>query len=159
MAEIPFLTTTVPVIRTVHEISRMLGETGFDQIATIQDSSGGKYRVIAVYRGAQFEFSVQSQGVADKIRQDAPIRYFNKTDTLAPMIAWRCLYHAVKSACDSIKLGVVSPAQAFSGMLVIARNRDGSTVLLADRLTENIERGQFDGQNLLPEFTSDGRKQ
>lgn len=153
MAEIPFLTTTVAVVKTVHEISGMLAETGFDQIATIQDSKGGQYRVIAVYRGAQFEFAVNSTGVAEKIKSEAPTRYYNRVDTLAPMIAWRCLYHAVKSACDSIKLGVVSPAQAFSGMLVIERHKDGTTVLLSDRLTENIEAGQFDGQNLLPQFT------
>lgn len=163
MAEIPFLTTKVTARKSLNDCTYMLEETGFEQVAAISDKSAGQYRVVAVYRGAQFEFRVRTEPIIEAIKRSlsSRTRRMRKDDQAwhddlaqrAFDIGWRMMFAYVKSTCDSIKLGVVSPAQAFSGMLVIERHKDGSTVLLSDRLTENIEAGQFDGQNLLPQFT------
>lgn len=128
---LPFENTTVSEARSTAEIVGLLEEIGFQEIGQI--SQNGKRRVIARHNGAEFHFQVDldavKQAFLDDLGQRTRDQYHRedwkreeidaKIAKKAERVAWRLISHQVKSLCDSIKLGVVSIAQAFGGHLLV----------------------------------------
>jgi len=156
MKYLPFENTNIPARRSLSEIQAMLEETGFTE--TGQININGQNTIVAGYKGATFRFEVYKQNIIDTLIKNlgerTKIQIRNKTpqgiskmidiDKQAMKIGWRLIYLQVKALCDSIKLGVITPAQAFAGYLVTGQNET-----LADRLTESIETGKLKSNSIL----------
>ena len=153
---LPMQNTTVSHRRSMSDVQEMLEETGFE--STGQLSKNGRQIVIATYKGAQFVFECNIDAIQQKLvshsstLKQREIRNGTPKGRAALLeikeqslkVGWRLLTLHVKSICDSIKLGVITPAQGFAGQLL---GSDG--VPLAEKITESIESGNLTSPELL----------
>lgn len=150
MATLPFENTKVPSQKSMMDIMLMLEMTGFTK--TMQLNDAGRRSIHAIYHSAEFMFEVDISAVTQTLITNAPkykqreIRQKTATGNAfaedirdrSSRIGWRLMAEYVKGVCDGIKLGVISPAQAFAGNLIIT-DASGQRIRLAEHLTTAIE--------------------
>ena len=156
---LPFMNTTISVRKSIADCMDMLEESGFEE--TGQHSKNGEYEVFAAYKNTPFEFSVNIEAVRRAmvsnlgertqagIRQGTP-QGRNKMLELsnqAQRVGWRLMALHIKAVCDSIKLGVLTPADAFAGHALLP-DKHGGKITLAQKLTELVEEGKFNSANV-----------
>lgn len=153
---LPMQNTTVPHRKSMAEVQSMLEETGFT--STGQLSKNNRQIVIAEYKKAQFLFECDIEAIKQKLISNASSSKQREIRRGSPKgrailleiqeqalkVGWRLLALHVKANCDSIKLGVITPAQAFAGQLV---GSDG--ICLAEKITIGIESGNLSSPELL----------
>ena len=135
MAYIPFQNTKISVVDSASKIMAMLSDTGFDETAQVNKS--GEIKIYALYKGAEFQFVANITGFVDKL----PCYKSENRKERARQCAWAFLRSHVKMICDSIKLGMLSPMEGFSGYLLL-NTKDGP-VPMAEVLIQQIESGTF----------------
>lgn len=152
MSYLPFQSTTISERHSMAHIQDLLENSGFDQVASIADRISGRRAVVAVWEGAEFRFEVDLTKVEEKAIEnlsDRKRRYIeDETEEAGNILAdvrakalkvgWRLMHEHIKGLCDSIKWGVISPSQAFSGFLQLP---NGTSV--ADQITEAIKGGKL----------------
>ena len=155
---LPYQTTTVSERTSMTNIQVMLENTGFEQTAVITDH--GVHKIIAVYKRQSFEFDIDTESIVTAMINDLGHRSIsnirNKTEwgekklrdiqLQAVKVGWRLMYIHIKAVCDSIKLGVISPSQAFAGHALIGV-KGGQPVTLAQILTQKIENNEILSDN------------
>jgi len=160
MGYLPYENTKVSEQASMMEVMTMLENTGFEKTAHVNN---GVQRVIfAAYKGAEFQFAIDQQPIIDAMVRNLSTRRQSQIRQATPhgradlenvreqarRVGWRLMAIHIKALCDSIKLGVISTAQAFGGMLVIGR-REGRSITLAEHLTTAIETGKLQSPGFL----------
>ncbi len=154
---LPFSDTKVEVESSVAEITKHLISAGFDQIGHTYDK--GTHSVFAAQDGATFYFEVNLDSVqaavvdslSDRRRgyiEDGDEDEVAKFKHQCAMCGWRLLAGHVKAVADAIKLGVVTPAQAFAGHLLLTK-KDGKAYTLADHVSTLAHNGKLNSQNIM----------
>ncbi len=154
---LPFSDTKVEVESSIAEITKHLISAGFDQIGQTYDK--GTRSVFAQSDGAMFYFEVNLNSVqaalmdslSDRRRgfiedgdEDEVARFKHQ----CAMCGWRLLAGHVKAVADAIKLGVVTPAQAFAGHLLLTK-KGGKPYTLADHVDKLAGEGNLNSQNIM----------
>ena len=154
MGYLPYATTKVSEHTSMTDIQMALEKVGLDETAIIRQP---KRKAIAVQcEGAEFLFEIDVERVVEslvkhssdrrkrniKLENEDGIHALAEIYEQAGRIGWRHLAYQVKSTCDGIKLGVLSPMQAFAGYLQLAAP-NGARKPLAMHLTEMVNNGQF----------------
>ena len=156
---LPFMNSRVSVRKSIGSCMDMLEQSGFEE--TGQHSKNGEYTVYAAYKKTPFEFSVNIEAVRRtlinnlgertqaEIRQGTP-QGRNKMleiSNQAQRVGWRLMSLHIKAVCDSIKLGVLTPADAFAGHALLP-DAHGGKITLAQKLTKLVEEGKFNSANV-----------
>ncbi len=143
---LPFATTSVPASHSMSDIEAMLEGCGFKDTARV--NNGGVRTIHARQGRVEFMFTIDVHNIVKAIidhssrSKQREIRvksvrgnaWLEDLREQAERVGWRLMFAHVKALCDSIKLGVISPAQAFAGHLVTGRTSDGAPTLLADAI-------------------------
>jgi len=143
-------------------IQMELENIGLDQSAIIRQP---KRRAVAVQcEGAEFLFEIDTEIIVEglvknssdrrkrgvRLENEQCLRVLAEMHEQAGRIGWRHLAYQVKSICDGIKLGVLSPMQAFAGYLQLA-GPNGGRKPLAMHLTELASQGRMiSPQSVMP---------
>lgn len=153
MASLPYEKTTISEQTSMTKIQMELEEIGLNQSAIIRQPK--RKAVVVQNSGAEFLFEVDIELVVESLiknsstrrkqnirlkNQEGP-RVLDEMYGQAARIGWRHLAWQVKTICDGIKLGVLSPMQAFAGYLQLA-GPNGSRKPMAMHLTELVNNGQ-----------------
>ncbi|RKX64458.1 MAG: hypothetical protein DRP42_06340 [Tenericutes bacterium] len=150
------------------EIEAMLEGVGFSRTMSVRD--GTERRVYAAHKGAELEFGIDVERVVKAMIDDASRnkqQHIRKGTTQgkgwledireqAERVGWRLLREHVKAQCDSVKLGVVTIAEAFAGQLLLKGPR--GPVRLASVVTMAIEEGTFNSPRLMNQLMITGPK-
>lgn len=147
MSYLPFQDSTVSASRSLGQIVEMLVEMGFSEVAqfTIQ----GVKSVRAAHNGAVFEFTVSIDSIKQTLQDKRTRGYYSVGDlqARAEKIAWRILYHRVKSTVDAVKYQVETLAQSMGGRLLLTK-ADNKSVYFADYVVQKIEEGKISASQL-----------
>ena len=154
MAYLPYENTRISEHVSMTNIQMALEKVGLDQTAIIRQP---KRKAIAVQcEGAEFLFEIDTEIVVEsliknssgrrqrnvRMKNEDGLRIVEKFQEQAIRIGWRHLDCQVKVICDGIKLGVLSPMQAFAGYLQLTGSNGGRKPL-AMHLTELASKGQI----------------
>jgi hypothetical protein len=169
MAYLPFENTKIPAARSMSEIQTTLGLVGFE--GTAQTTMNGVHTVYAIYKGVKFQFQIDVERIVKAfVDMSGPrvqkeihagsakgkkrmLEYHDQ----ALRVGWRLLTLHVKGVCDAVKLGVLTPSQAFAGHALLI-GPDKKPITLAETLTAAIESGEIhSGKVLLLEENRGGR--
>lgn len=156
MARLPYQGTVVDMYKTHCEIKKQLYSVGFSAVHEIAKSAGDSV-LVAEYnqdgRKVGFEFRIHTDGILSQLPKSW--KYDHKEQ--AAWIAWRLVFHQVKALCDSVRLEIVTIAEAFGGNLLL-QDKTGEPQRLADWLTVSLHTGSLTAHSISDQFLIEDKR-